>query len=172
MTVRFSEFKNCTDFRHYVEGRLGRKLYGYEMQALAEVYRQGDEEDMQRVVKEVLDAASSAAPLAGKASEGQRGAFDDLNKQAQKQTSEELVDSRKALYGTFCGRAELTVDLLERLQQHPKWSSIPAWGKWALIMLVEKIGRIVEGDPKYDDNWKDISGYAELARRNATGEKA
>ncbi|WNO49295.1 hypothetical protein [Achromobacter phage kwar_LB4] len=25
---------------------------------------------------------------------------------------------------------------------------------------------------KYDDNWKDISGYAELARRNATGEKA
>ncbi|WNO48550.1 hypothetical protein [Achromobacter phage ewik_TL4] len=111
-------------------------------------------------------------PIAGKKPIGQRGAFDDLNKQAQKQTSEELVDSRKALYGTFCGRAELTADLMERLQQHPKWPSIPAWGKWALIMLVEKIGRIVEGDPKYDDNWKDISGYAELARRNATGEKA
>lgn len=103
---------------------------------------------------------------------GQRKAYDDLNKQAQAQTSEELVDSRTALYGTFCGRAELTVDLLERCQAHPKWSAIPAWGKWALTMLIEKVGRIIEGDPKYDDNWKDIGGYAELARRNATGEKA
>lgn len=103
---------------------------------------------------------------------GQRAAYDDLNKQAQKQSSEELVDSRSALYGTFCGRADLTVDLMERLQKHPKWPAIPSWGKWALTMLVEKIGRIVEGDPSYDDNWKDIGGYAELARRNSVGEKA
>lgn len=124
-------------------------------------------------------AKSRAAALAviqhkpaAKKSTGQRAAYDDLNKQAQAQTSEELVNSRVALYGTFCGRAELTVDLLERMQKHPKWATIPQWGKWALTMLVEKIGRIIEGDPKYDDNWKDIGGYAELARRNAIGEKA
>lgn len=103
---------------------------------------------------------------------GQKATYEDLNKQAQQQTSEELVESRKALYGTFCGRAELTVSLLEVCQGHPKWHNVPSWGKWAITMLIEKIGRIIEGDPKYEDNWKDIGGYAELARRNATGEKA
>lgn len=141
-----------------------RKLTAAEKAKLVKAYNVGDGRVSADTASEIIHK--------GKPSVGQRAAYDDLNKQAQKQTSEELVDSRKALYGTFCGRAELTADLMERLQQHPKWPSIPAWGKWALIMLVEKIGRIVEGDPKYDDNWKDISGYAELARRNATGEKA
>lgn len=160
-------FRTLDNYIKHVQSQAGYTLVESQKTRLEVVYRQGYTEDMIRVANEIINAG-----LPAKESIGQRGAFDDLNKQAQKQTSEELVDSRKALYGTFCGRAELTADLMERLQQHPKWPSIPAWGKWALIMLVEKIGRIVEGDPKYDDNWKDISGYAELARRNATGEKA
>ncbi|AJD82806.1 hypothetical protein [Achromobacter xylosoxidans] len=145
--------------------KAGRPLTTSEKARITRAWNAGDG-------KVLAEAASGLLAKVAKKSTGQRAAYDDLNKQAQAQTSEELVDSRVALYGTFCGRAELTVDLLERMQKHPKWVAIPPWGKWALTMLVEKIGRIIEGDPKYDDNWKDIGGYAELARRNAMGEKA
>ncbi len=159
----------------------GRKLTLEEKGTLKRAFDTGDGRKYAAAARGIVklakqDEAQGIAPVEvthkSKQSVGQRAAYDDLNKQAQKQSSEELVDSRSALYGTFCGRAELTVGLLEHLQAHEKWAAIPNWGKWALTMLVEKIGRIVEGDPKYDDNWKDIGGYAELARRNATGEKA
>lgn len=159
-------FRTLDNYIKHVQSQAGYTLVPSQKTRLEEVYRQGDTEDMIRVANEIING------LPAKESTGQRAAYDDLNKQAQAQTSEELVNSRVALYGTFCGRAELTVDLLERMQKHPKWATIPQWGKWALTMLVEKIGRIIEGDPKYDDNWKDIGGYAELARRNAIGEKA
>ncbi|AJD82870.1 hypothetical protein AVV27_gp37 [Achromobacter phage 83-24] len=166
-----------------VAAQAGRKLTADEKVILKSAFNTGDGRKSSAAARGVIKLAKqeaeqgiapaeSAYQSYSKQRGGQRKAYDDLNKQAQKQSSEELVDSRSALYGTFCGRAELTVDLMERLQKHPKWPAIPSWGKWALTMLVEKIGRIVEGDPSYDDNWKDIGGYAELARRNSVGEKA
>lgn len=35
--------------------------------------------------------------------------------------------------------------------------------KEALDMILHKIGRIINGDPNYKDNWHDIAGYARLA---------
>lgn len=32
----------------------------------------------------------------------------------------------------------------------------------ALNMIINKIARIVNGDPHYSDNWRDIAGYATL----------
>jgi len=32
----------------------------------------------------------------------------------------------------------------------------------ALDMIAHKIGRIVNGDPDYEDSWRDIAGYATL----------
>ncbi|WNO48484.1 hypothetical protein [Achromobacter phage SE2] len=157
---------NLQIYLESIAAKAGRPLTASEEARLTRAWKaEGGEAPSWQVARLLLAKVA-------KKSTGQRAAYDDMNKQAQAQTSEELVNSRMAMYGTFCGRAELTVDLLERMQKHPKWVTIPPWGKWALTMLVEKIGRIIEGDPKYDDNWKDIGGYAELARRNAMGEKA
>jgi len=48
-------------------------------------------------------------------------------------------------------------------------SELQRRGKWlapdqqeALDMICHKIGRIVNGDPDYDDSWRDIAGYAQL----------
>ena len=32
----------------------------------------------------------------------------------------------------------------------------------ALMMISVKISRILNGDPNYSDNWRDIAGYATL----------
>jgi len=34
--------------------------------------------------------------------------------------------------------------------------------KEAVEMIAHKLGRIVNGDPHYDDSWVDIAGYAKL----------
>ena len=32
----------------------------------------------------------------------------------------------------------------------------------ALDLICNKLGRIANGDPTYDDSWRDIAGYAQL----------
>ena len=34
----------------------------------------------------------------------------------------------------------------------------------ALDMILHKIGRIIAGDPSYEDHWTDIAGYAQIAK--------
>lgn len=34
----------------------------------------------------------------------------------------------------------------------------------ALEMILHKIGRIVAGDPQFEDHWLDIEGYARITR--------
>jgi hypothetical protein len=36
-------------------------------------------------------------------------------------------------------------------------------------MIVHKIGRILNGDPNYDDSWADIAGYAQLVVKELNG---
>ena len=39
----------------------------------------------------------------------------------------------------------------------------------ALEMIAHKIGRIINGDPDYDDSWVDIAGYAKLVSDRLQG---
>lgn len=34
----------------------------------------------------------------------------------------------------------------------------------ALDMILHKIGRIIAGDPSFEDHWTDIAGYAQIAK--------
>jgi len=36
-------------------------------------------------------------------------------------------------------------------------------------MIAHKIGRIINGDPDYDDSWVDIAGYAKLVSDRLQG---
>ena len=42
------------------------------------------------------------------------------------------------------------------------WSRLNPSQKQALEVIADKIARMLNGDPNYDDNWQDIIGYSQL----------
>jgi hypothetical protein len=42
------------------------------------------------------------------------------------------------------------------------WGVMQPFQRQALRVIVDKIARILNGDPNYVDNWHDIQGYAKL----------
>lgn len=65
-------------------------------------------------------------------------------------------------YGAFTGHAQLTQQLKDAMHAHPGWQRLSPDQREALEMVQHKIGRILNGDPNYEDNVVDIIGYATL----------
>ena len=80
-----------------------------------------------------------------------------------------LITERGARYGKFKDGAQIMCDLKHVMQQTPGWSRCTPSQKEALDMIQHKIGRILNGDPTYDDSWKDIAGYATLIVEELNG---
>ena len=78
----------------------------------------------------------------------------------------EVLSEREARYGSFSGHAEISQKLKEAMYNAPKWPGLSDCHKEALEMIQHKVARILNGDPNYDDNWRDISGYATLAMQS------
>ena len=53
-----------------------------------------------------------------------------------------------------------------------KWSVLRPDTREFLEMVQHKIGRMLNGDPEYDDNLRDIAGYAKLVLDRITSEDA
>ena len=75
-----------------------------------------------------------------------------------------LLAERGKRYGEFDRHAEITQDLKGVISHHvldldrrldPDMTE-------ALEMICHKIGRIINGDPSYEDSWRDVAGYATL----------
>lgn len=83
---------------------------------------------------------------------------------ANEPTLAEILTERGSKYGPFAGHAEITQALkgvvADALTRRGK--SLAPDQQEALDMVAHKIGRIVNGDPDYDDSWADIAGYAQL----------
>lgn len=80
---------------------------------------------------------------------------------------ENTLYERREKYGDFGDHAYLAQELLdickgENLTIRTSWSKMERYEREALQMIVHKIARIINGDPHYDDNWRDIAGYATL----------
>lgn len=88
---------------------------------------------------------------------------------------DQTLEERGSRYGKFSGHAEITQAIKrvmrgqgaklteagkERLAA--KWEVLTDSQREALEMAAHKIGRILNGDPNYDDSWVDIAGYAQL----------
>lgn len=71
-------------------------------------------------------------------------------------------------YGDFSHNAEEAQRLKAMLKAHPNWHSLDATKREALEVIMQKIARILNGDPNYKDNWHDIAGYAILAEERCT----
>lgn len=72
----------------------------------------------------------------------------------------ETLNQRGRRYGGFDRHAEVTQNIKKALQNSPNWAKLESWHKEA-----HKIGRILNGDPNYDDSWHDIAGYAQLVEQ-------
>ena len=77
-------------------------------------------------------------------------------------------------YGAFAGHAVLTQSLKAVFVSAPRYGLLTPSHRESLDMIAHKIGRILNGDPNYADNWHDIAGYATLVEQelNAAAEMA
>lgn len=93
---------------------------------------------------------------------------DDLNGRAS--STEALITERGSRYGKFKDGADIMQSLKDTMRDVDGWNNLTASQKEALDMIQHKIGRILNGDPTYDDSWKDIAGYATLIVNELNGE--
>ena len=91
------------------------------------------------------------------------------------QSIDQILQQRGTRYGDFETHAEHTQaikTLLQTLMGSQKWTSLADEQKEALEMIAHKLGRITNGDPNYDDSWRDIAGYAQLVANRLNKDKA
>lgn len=83
---------------------------------------------------------------------------------AEPQGVDALLDERGKRYGNFLDHARVTQRLKtiahQFAREHNKRFDVDQ--AEALDMIFHKIGRVLNGDPNYADNWLDIAGYAKL----------
>ncbi len=76
---------------------------------------------------------------------------------------QKTLKERGGRYGDFTTHASICQSLKETMMQTVGWSRLTPNKKQALDVIADKIARILNGDPEYKDNWRDIAGYATLA---------
>lgn len=78
--------------------------------------------------------------------------------------TDKLLAERGKRYGSFVGHAEITQEFKSVMHCWLKNTNkiLRPTQMEALEMIFHKIGRILNGDPDYDDSWQDIAGYAQL----------
>ena len=75
------------------------------------------------------------------------------------------LSERGQRYGKFEDHAKAAMAIrgvLFTLLGSEKFDSLEPDQVEALIMISHKLARIVNGDPHYDDSWRDVAGYAQL----------
>ena len=82
-----------------------------------------------------------------------------------------LIAERGNRYGKFADGADIMQQLKDVMRKTEGWSRLTNSQREALEMIQHKIGRALNGDPTYDDNWKDIAGYATLVAEELNGVK-
>lgn len=83
----------------------------------------------------------------------------------------DLIAERGSRYGKFSDGATIMRNLKVVMHNTKGWEMLSDSQKEALDMIQHKVGRILNGDPNYDDNWNDIAGYATLISEEINGEK-
>lgn len=79
------------------------------------------------------------------------------------------LEERGSRYGKFSSHAHITQNIKGAMRDTPNWKTLPDNMKESLEMVAHKIGRILNGDPNYDDSWHDIGGYAKLIEDHIKG---
>ena len=97
------------------------------------------------------------------------GTFKDTSKVLE--GIDAVLAERGSRYGKFTGHAKISQDLKSIMKNTGNWGKLSNDQKEALEMVAHKIGRILNGDPNYDDSWIDIGGYTKLVADRLTSGK-
>lgn len=74
----------------------------------------------------------------------------------------DTLAERGARYGAFKDHAAIAQGLQEVLWETPSWYALAPDVRQMLVVITDKMARILNGDPDYTDNYHDIQGYAKL----------
>lgn len=80
------------------------------------------------------------------------------------------LNERGKRYGEFADHAWISQSLKKVMHSCKAWPALTMDKREALDMIQHKIARILNGDPEYDDSWRDIIGYTQLVIDNLIGE--
>lgn len=83
----------------------------------------------------------------------------------------ETLKERGKRYGNFVSHAHISQKIKAAMVASPRYYAMAYDQQEALEMIAHKIGRILNGDPNYHDNWHDIAGYATLVADRLAAEK-
>ena len=84
----------------------------------------------------------------------------DMNK-----TIDETLEQRGNNYGDYRDVAYSAQELKKTLRYSKNWHNMEPYMQESLDMICNKMSRIVNGNPYYDDSWHDIAGYATLVEK-------
>ena len=85
------------------------------------------------------------------------------------QSTEKTLKERGSRYGEFKTHAEISQQLKTIMFHGSDWDGMQEYQRESIEMICHKLARIANGDPFYDDNWRDIAGYAELVVKELNG---
>lgn len=84
---------------------------------------------------------------------------------------EAVLQERGKRYGDWPTHAKIAQDIKHAMMQGRNWADLPPYMKESLEMIAQKAGRILNGDPRHEDSWDDIAGYAKLSADAIRDEK-
>ena len=74
----------------------------------------------------------------------------------------ETLGLRENRYGEFRNVSATSQWLKDIMRGGASWKGMEPYMQESLDLIANKLARIVNGDPFYDDSWHDIGGYAKL----------
>jgi len=92
-----------------------------------------------------IDGATGGTPTVGEVPEGKP------------------TEVRPTTHGDFTDGAKFTQAVMRAAQEAPSWPILTDVQKECVHHIVQKIQRVVCGDPEFRDHWEDIIGYSEIA---------
>jgi hypothetical protein len=75
---------------------------------------------------------------------------------------EELLEERRRSHGDFKDAAVIAQSTKLLWRASKGWMKLTPVMREALENIAVKVGRVLAGDPRYQDHWRDISGYSQL----------
>jgi len=74
----------------------------------------------------------------------------------------ETLDQRENRYGDYKDVSATSQWLKDIMHAGGSWNAMEPYMQESLDLIANKLARIVNGDPFYDDSWHDVGGYAKL----------
>ena len=81
-----------------------------------------------------------------------------------KPNTQDVLKERGSKYGNYAEQTRISADIVKAMSRPINRRNLHLEPDQAdaLQMFAVKISRILNGDPDYSDNWRDIAGYATL----------